>query len=60
VGVAAGPRPELGVLVAAFAVTTGTGGGSTVADAHRLASEIEQTIHSHVPEIHELVIHTEP
>jgi divalent metal cation (Fe/Co/Zn/Cd) transporter len=32
----------------------------SVADAHRTASEIEQTIHNQVPEIRELVVHTEP
>lgn len=32
----------------------------TVADAHRLASAVERTIHEQVPEIHELVVHTEP
>jgi cation diffusion facilitator family transporter len=32
----------------------------SVTDAHRIASEIEQTIHDQLSEIHELVIHTEP
>lgn len=33
---------------------------TSVADAHRLASETEQAIHDGLPEIHELVVHTEP
>jgi len=32
----------------------------SVADAHRIASKIEQAIHNQVPEIRELVVHTEP
>jgi divalent metal cation (Fe/Co/Zn/Cd) transporter len=32
----------------------------SVADAHRIASKIEQEIHNQVPEIRELVVHTEP
>jgi divalent metal cation (Fe/Co/Zn/Cd) transporter len=32
----------------------------SVAEAHLIASEIEQTIHDQIPEIRKLVVHTEP
>ncbi len=41
-------------------ITLALAADSSVADAHRIASTIEQKIHDQVREINELVIHTEP
>jgi cation diffusion facilitator family transporter len=48
---------ELGIV--GF-VTLALPADRSVAEAHRIASQIEQAIHEQIPEIHKLVIHTEP
>jgi divalent metal cation (Fe/Co/Zn/Cd) transporter len=41
-------------------VTVALPPSTTVAEAHRRASEIEEAVHERLPEIRELVVHTEP
>ena len=41
-------------------VTLGLDPGTTLADAHRRASEIEERIRRERPEIADVIVHTEP
>jgi cation diffusion facilitator family transporter len=41
-------------------LTVGVGSAAALVDAHRLASELEDQLRQHLPEIADVVVHTEP
>ena len=41
-------------------ITVAVGATASLADAHRLASELEEALRLQLPEIADVVVHTEP